>query len=144
MTSISILVITLGLLPVQSLVADLKVRAFYANQAKRPLTPPQQSEEFFRVLSRRKSGVPLASINAISTPSFGILDSISVLLRRHCSPYFGVSFVTGLLLLATSTLAPASCKSSVNTHPDDQYSTQEICQCLFPLHISTAMSPLSQ
>lgn len=89
-TSISILIITIGLLPLQSLLADLK------------------SEEFFRVINNRPSGTPLSSINTISSPSFGLFDSLTVLFKRHCSPYFAMAFIAGLLLLATSTLAPAA------------------------------------
>lgn len=89
-TSVSVLIISLALYPVKDLISDLK------------------SEEFFRAVSDRPNGVPLNSINAISTPSFGFYESIGVMYRKHASIQFMVAFALGLLVLAASTLASAA------------------------------------
>ncbi|KAJ3481629.1 hypothetical protein NLI96_g7530 [Meripilus lineatus] len=89
-TSISIITIGLGLLPIHSLISDLK------------------SEEFFRVTSSQPEGEPLGSINGISNPSFGMIDSFKVVFRRHCSPYYHLVLVTSFLVMIISTLAPAA------------------------------------
>ncbi|TCD68236.1 hypothetical protein EIP91_011305 [Steccherinum ochraceum] len=94
-TSISIVIITIGLFPIQVLISDLR------------------SEEFFRVVTTTATGAPLYSINSISSPSFGLLESLIVVFRRHCSPYFIVAVITALLTFVTATLAPAAL--SVNT-----------------------------
>jgi hypothetical protein len=67
-----------------------------------------QSEEFFRTLSSKHSGAPLNTVNSISTPSYGTLDTLVTLRRRHASNYFAGAFFAGLLALAVSTLAPAA------------------------------------
>ncbi|KAH8102889.1 hypothetical protein BXZ70DRAFT_926974 [Cristinia sonorae] len=89
-TSINIILITLGLYPVQTILTDLK------------------SEEFFRSVTSKMSGVPLKSINSISNPSFGAIQSLFVIFRQHCSYYFFAAFLSGWLIFATSTLAPAA------------------------------------
>ena len=68
----------------------------------------KQSEEFFRTLSGKRSGTALSSINAISTPSYGVRDTLMTLLRRDASGYFVTALVAALVALATSTLAPAA------------------------------------
>ncbi|KAK0194438.1 hypothetical protein F5146DRAFT_436833 [Armillaria mellea] len=90
-TTISILVISIGLWPMKSLVQDLR------------------SEEFFRVLTAHQAGVPLSTINAISSPSFGTIDSFMAIARRHCSSYFTLSFISGFIVVAVSSLAPSAC-----------------------------------
>ncbi|KAJ3481627.1 hypothetical protein NLI96_g7532 [Meripilus lineatus] len=90
MTSISIIIIGLGLLPIHSLIADLK------------------SEEFFRVTSSRPEGTPLGYVNGISNPSFGMIDSFIVVFRQHCSPYYLLVLVVTILAIITSALAPAA------------------------------------
>lgn len=89
-TTVSILVISIGLWPMKSLVQDLR------------------SEEFFRVLTARQAGVPLSTINAISSPSFGTIDSFMAIARRHCSSYFTLSFISGFIVVAVSSLAPSA------------------------------------
>ncbi|TFK67963.1 hypothetical protein BDN72DRAFT_879337 [Pluteus cervinus] len=87
-TSISILMISLGLWPLKGLLDDLK------------------QEEFFRVLNQRPQGVPLSVINDIASAS--LLRSTTAIVKRKVSPYFFAAFVAGLVTLVVSTLAPAA------------------------------------
>ncbi|KAK0469108.1 uncharacterized protein EV420DRAFT_8760 [Desarmillaria tabescens] len=89
-TAISILVVSIGLWPMKSLVQDL------------------HSEEFFRVLTAHQAGVPLSTINTISSPSFGTFNSFMAIARRHCSSYFTLSFISSFIVLAASSLAPSA------------------------------------
>ncbi|KAK0205373.1 hypothetical protein DFS33DRAFT_1327782 [Desarmillaria ectypa] len=89
--SISILVIPIGLWPTKFLVQDFR------------------SEEFFCVLTAHQAGVPLSTVNAISFPSFGAIDSFMAIARRHCSSFFIHSFISGFKFLAMSSLAPSAC-----------------------------------
>ncbi|KAH8099594.1 hypothetical protein BXZ70DRAFT_942444 [Cristinia sonorae] len=88
-TSISIIIITIGLFPIHVLISDLR------------------SEEFFRVVLDRPAGAPLYSVNGISNSSFGLIESLMVMVRRHCSPYFITAVITTLLSFVLATLAPA-------------------------------------
>lgn len=89
-TSISILIVALGLWPLRDLIQDLR------------------SEEFFRVVSTHPSGVPISVANAVSNPSFGIIDSLKAIFHHHCTPFLTAAVLTGALAVATSTLAPAA------------------------------------
>ncbi|KAH8810358.1 hypothetical protein DL96DRAFT_1685458 [Flagelloscypha sp. PMI_526] len=59
------------------------------------------SEEFFRTLSTHKFGVPLATVNDISTPSYGIFSALS---------YFATATLGGFFVIAATSLAPVSAK----------------------------------
>jgi hypothetical protein len=89
-TAISIIVMTLGLLPIKSLVQDLK------------------NEEFFRVLSSRPQGVKLSTVNTTSTAVAGNMEAIQAIVSKRSSNYFIVAFVAGLLTAVVSTLAPSA------------------------------------
>ncbi|KAH8102893.1 hypothetical protein BXZ70DRAFT_757390 [Cristinia sonorae] len=89
-TSISIIIITLGLFPIHTLVADLR------------------SEEFFRAVSGKVTGAPLYSINGISSPSFGLIESFLVMFRRHSSSYFATALLATFFSFILATLAPAA------------------------------------
>ncbi|KAF8123407.1 hypothetical protein EV363DRAFT_1092786, partial [Boletus edulis] len=91
-TTINIIIISLALLPLKSFLSELK------------------SEEFFRLLSAPKNrrGVELSAINGISNSSYGFLESILVVINRHCSLYYVVAFIAGVFVWAVSTLAPAA------------------------------------
>jgi hypothetical protein len=89
-TALSIIVITLGLLPIKSLVQDLK------------------NEEFFRVLSSRPRGVQLSTVNTISTAAAGNVEAIQAIVSKRSSKYFIVAFLAGLLTMVVSTLAPSA------------------------------------
>ncbi|KAI0075492.1 hypothetical protein K474DRAFT_1676366 [Panus rudis PR-1116 ss-1] len=100
-TSISIIIITLGLLPVKSLVSDLK------------------SEEFFRTVNAKPNGVPLTTLDGISTFTFGHTETLLAITKRHSSGYFFTAFVTGLFLIAINTLAPAALSVSTANFDSD-------------------------
>ncbi|KAF9233530.1 hypothetical protein BU15DRAFT_80023 [Melanogaster broomeanus] len=67
-TSISIIIISIALYPIYDVLNNLK------------------SEEFFRVLSSHGHGVPLETINHISSPSFGNIDAIIAFWRPTLAP----------------------------------------------------------
>ncbi|KAF9236448.1 hypothetical protein BU15DRAFT_77029 [Melanogaster broomeanus] len=89
-TSISIIIISIALYPIYDILNSLK------------------SEEFFRVLSSHSHGVPLETINQISSPSFGIIDAMIVFWRRTCSNHYSMGIVTSLLVWVVATLAPGA------------------------------------
>ncbi|KAG8917534.1 hypothetical protein FRC02_003055 [Tulasnella sp. 418] len=107
-TSISIVIITTALLPLKTLIGDL------------------QGEEFFRILSVKKHGLPLSAVNQVSTSSWGLTDQLTAILRRRSSGegtvygwltwllitqnlgIFAGAFVAGLVAIVASTLAPAA------------------------------------
>ncbi|KAG2130897.1 hypothetical protein DEU56DRAFT_814984 [Suillus clintonianus] len=89
-TSISIIIITIALYPLNSMLSDLR------------------SEEFFRVLSSRPHGVPLSTVNSISSPSFGYISTIKAMIGRNCSRYFVACATASIMVLVVSTLAPAA------------------------------------
>ncbi|KAG2125401.1 hypothetical protein DEU56DRAFT_573741 [Suillus clintonianus] len=89
-TSISIIIVTIALYPLNGMLSDLR------------------SEEFFRVLSSRPHGVPLSTVNSISSPSFGYIDAIKAMIRCNCSPYFVACVTASIMVLVVSTLAPAT------------------------------------
>ncbi|KAF9236441.1 hypothetical protein BU15DRAFT_77022 [Melanogaster broomeanus] len=89
-TSISIIIISIALYPIYDILNSLK------------------SEEFFHVLSSHSHGVPLETINHISSPSFGTIDAMIAFWRRTCSNHYSMGFVASLLVWAVATLAPGA------------------------------------
>ncbi|TFK67965.1 hypothetical protein BDN72DRAFT_960642 [Pluteus cervinus] len=87
-TSVTILVISLGTLPLKGLLSDLK------------------KEEFFRVLGIMPNGAPLAIVNNVTFAS--LLRSAVVVVQRKCSPYFTTAFIAGLATIMVSIIAPAA------------------------------------
>ncbi|KAI0798086.1 hypothetical protein C8Q75DRAFT_34017 [Abortiporus biennis] len=100
-TSISILIITLGLYPVYSLISDLK------------------SEEFFRTIRNARAGASLAAVNGISNPSFGLVESLLVLVQRRASPLFLTAVISAFIAFSTSTVAPAALSVSTALFDSD-------------------------
>ncbi|KAG2139732.1 hypothetical protein DEU56DRAFT_302261 [Suillus clintonianus] len=90
-TTLNIALVTLALYPISDILSELK------------------SEEFFRALIQKGTrGVPLSTINAISSPVFGIIDSIHAIITRRCSRFFVVASVGSLIAFVTSVLAPTA------------------------------------
>ncbi|KAF9236444.1 hypothetical protein BU15DRAFT_77025 [Melanogaster broomeanus] len=89
-TSISIVIISIALYPIYDVLNSLK------------------SEEFFRVLSSHSHGVPLETINHISSPSFGTIDAMVAFWRRTGSNHYSMGFVVSLLVWVVATLAPGA------------------------------------
>ncbi|CAE7094541.1 unnamed protein product [Rhizoctonia solani] len=94
-TTINIIIITLALLPLKSLLDELK------------------SEEFFRALHTSRSGVPLKAINNVSTPSHTYGRGLLSIIQRHASKYYAGAVLTGLMATLISSLAPAALSVSV-------------------------------
>ncbi|KAL0058491.1 hypothetical protein AAF712_014825 [Marasmius tenuissimus] len=89
-TTITIIIVAVSLLPLKSLLDDLK------------------SEEFFRRLDGSVGGIPLKEVNDVSTPSHGMIEGIISSVRGTASGYYTGAIVAGLLAIAISTLAPAA------------------------------------
>ncbi|KAF8656488.1 hypothetical protein AX16_002507 [Volvariella volvacea WC 439] len=107
-TTISIMVIALGLWPIKNLLVNI------------------QGEEFFRVLKQspiiglnhnyhnlekpqEMGGINLVTANSMSSvTSLGIMETIVAIFKKQCSPHFSIAFVCSFIVLAASTLAPAS------------------------------------
>ncbi|KAF8436820.1 hypothetical protein L210DRAFT_3505600 [Boletus edulis BED1] len=89
-TTITIIIISIALYPVYNTVSNLK------------------SEEFFRVLASQNHGVPLETINHISTPSFGNVDKMVAIWSHRCSHYYVLGIVASLLIWIVGTLAPGA------------------------------------
>ncbi|KAF8636254.1 hypothetical protein AX16_011024 [Volvariella volvacea WC 439] len=107
-TTVSILVIALGLWPIRTLLVDI------------------QAEEFFRMMKRRDKvrngyeyhdpqrpaeveGLNLATANAVSSAaSLGIRETIVAVIRKQCSPHFTMAFIAGFIVMMASSLAPAA------------------------------------
>ncbi|KAF8645633.1 hypothetical protein AX16_007715 [Volvariella volvacea WC 439] len=107
-TTISIMIVALGLWPIKGLLVDI------------------QSEEFFRVLKRphnrrragsyRKlekphemGGINFVAANSMSSVfSLGMIDTVMTILKRQSSPHFSLAFVSSFIVLGASTLAPAA------------------------------------
>ncbi|KAG7093194.1 hypothetical protein E1B28_006883 [Marasmius oreades] len=90
-TTINILIIAIALLPLQSLLGDLK------------------SEEFFRVVKNSNlKGAPLKSVNDVSTPSYGLFQGLSSVVRKNSSGYYSTAILAGLLATVISSFAPAA------------------------------------
>ncbi|KAG8777749.1 hypothetical protein FRC12_000230 [Ceratobasidium sp. 428] len=85
-TTLSIIVIAIALLPVKSLLDDLK------------------GEEFFRRLRKARAGVPLDYINDVSTPSHALSKGFFSIFRFRASRAILSSFIAA----AISSLAPAA------------------------------------
>ncbi|KAH7342034.1 hypothetical protein B0J17DRAFT_649176 [Rhizoctonia solani] len=99
-TTINIIVIALALLPLKSLLDELK------------------GEEFFRMLRISRSGVPLKAINNVSTPSHTYGRGLLSILQNHASKYYSGAVLTGLMATLISSLAPAAL--SVGVIPVDK------------------------
>ncbi|CUA75878.1 putative protein YuaQ [Escherichia coli K-12] [Rhizoctonia solani] len=89
-TTINIIIITLSLLPLKSLLDELK------------------GEEFFRMLRISKSGVPMKAINNVSTPSHTYVRGLLSIIQTHASKYYAGAVLTGLMATLISSLAPAA------------------------------------
>ncbi|KAG2139690.1 hypothetical protein DEU56DRAFT_911953 [Suillus clintonianus] len=90
-TTFNIALVTLALYPISDILLKLK------------------SEEFFHALAERgRRGVPLSTINTISSPAFGMLNSIYAIIVRQCSRFFVAATVGSLIAFATSILAPTA------------------------------------
>ncbi|KAG8716898.1 hypothetical protein FRC09_015044 [Ceratobasidium sp. 395] len=89
-TTLSIIVIAIALLPVKSLLDDLK------------------GEEFFRRLRKAPVGVPLDDINDVSTPSHAISKGLSSIFKFRASKYYAGAILSSLVAAAISSLAPAA------------------------------------
>ncbi|QRW03774.1 hypothetical protein RhiLY_02773 [Ceratobasidium sp. AG-Ba] len=89
-TTISIVIIALALLPVKSLLDDLKC------------------EEFFRRLRKMKEGVPLDTLNDVSTPSHSLTKGFFSILRFEASKYFAGALFSSFIAAGISSLAPAA------------------------------------
>ncbi|KAG8721212.1 hypothetical protein FRC09_008262 [Ceratobasidium sp. 395] len=85
-TTLNIVVIAIALLPVKSLIDDLK------------------GEELFRRLRKIRAGVPLDSVNNVSTPSHALFKGLSSIFRFRASRAILSSFVAAVI----SSLAPAA------------------------------------
>ncbi|KAF9236446.1 hypothetical protein BU15DRAFT_77027 [Melanogaster broomeanus] len=108
-TSISIIVISIALYPIYDILNSLKVsQAEYTRRELLHNRGTFQSEEFFRVLSSRSHGVPLETINHISSPSFGTIDAMIAFWRRTCSNHYSMGLVVSLLVWIVATLAPGA------------------------------------
>ncbi|KAF8593445.1 hypothetical protein BDV93DRAFT_566541 [Ceratobasidium sp. AG-I] len=89
-TTISIIIIATALLPVKSLLDDLK------------------SEEFFRRLHTSQRGVPLEFLNNISTPSHSVFQGMFAVVRAQATKYYAGTILSGFIAAAVTSLAPAA------------------------------------
>ncbi|KAL0574659.1 hypothetical protein V5O48_007306 [Marasmius crinis-equi] len=89
-TTVNIVIVTLALLPLESVLCDLK------------------SEEFFRRLRTLRSGAPLNEVNDVSIPSHSLLQGILSSFRGIASRYYTGALLAGFLGIAISSLAPAA------------------------------------
>ncbi|KAG9090136.1 hypothetical protein FRC07_012177, partial [Ceratobasidium sp. 392] len=89
-TTLSIIIIAIALLPVKSLLDDLK------------------GEEFFRRLRKARTGVPLDYINDVSTPSHALSKGFFSIFRFQASKYYAGAILTSFIAAAISSLAPAA------------------------------------
>ncbi|KAG1776025.1 hypothetical protein EV702DRAFT_361478 [Suillus placidus] len=115
-TTLNIALVTLALYPISDILLELK------------------SEEFFHALAeKRRGGVPLSTINVISSPEFGIIDSIHAVIVGRCSRLFIAATVGSLIAFVTSVLAPTACMSRVFFLPTssdiDDRSEHSKCPC---------------
>ncbi|QRV92695.1 hypothetical protein RhiJN_20713 [Ceratobasidium sp. AG-Ba] len=89
-TTLSIIVIAIALLPVKSLLDDIK------------------SEEFFRRIRVAKEGISVGAVNDVSTPSHGFVQSVFSIFRSEASKYFIGAIFSSLVVAVVSFLAPAA------------------------------------
>ncbi|KAG8703750.1 hypothetical protein FRC09_003967 [Ceratobasidium sp. 395] len=89
-TTLSIIIIAIALLPVKSLLDDLK------------------GEEFFRRLRKARVGVPLDYINDVSTPSHTLSKGFFSIFRFQASRYYAGAILSSFVAAAISSLAPAA------------------------------------
>ncbi|KAF9233534.1 hypothetical protein BU15DRAFT_66529 [Melanogaster broomeanus] len=93
-TSINIIIISIALYPIYDVLNSLKV----------------SKDEYIRheLLHNRVHGVPLETINHISSPSFGTIDAMVAFWRRTCSNHYSMGIVASLLAWVVATLAPGA------------------------------------
>ncbi|KAG8710515.1 hypothetical protein FRC11_004439 [Ceratobasidium sp. 423] len=89
-TTVNIIAIGLSLLPLKSLIDELK------------------GEEFFRMLRTSQTGVPFKAINSVSTPSHTYGRVLRSIIRNHASKYYTGAVLTALMGTLISSLAPAA------------------------------------
>ncbi|KAF8606415.1 hypothetical protein BDV93DRAFT_505973 [Ceratobasidium sp. AG-I] len=101
-TTISIIIVATALLPVKSLLDDLK----------RILIPARasQSEEFFRMLHTSRRGVPLEFLNNVSIPSYSVFRGMIAVIRAQATmpEYYAGTILSGFIAAAVTWLAPAA------------------------------------
>ncbi|KAF8606414.1 hypothetical protein BDV93DRAFT_542676 [Ceratobasidium sp. AG-I] len=85
-TTISIIIVATALLPVKSLLDDLK------------------GEEFFRRLHTSRIGVPLKFVNNVSTPSHSVFQGVLTVIRAQATR----TILSGFIAAAATWLAPAA------------------------------------
>ncbi|KAF8636253.1 hypothetical protein AX16_011023 [Volvariella volvacea WC 439] len=106
-TTINIVIIALALQSIRSIITEIR------------------GEEFIRLLNLKRDGrskpVTVVDANSLSSPSLGTSKTIPILLAQNCSSWFVVAFIAGLLVTATSSLAPAAL--SVHEVMLDSYKT---------------------
>ena len=56
------------------------------------------------------NGLPLDSVNAVSTTTTGAFHIFMATIHRHCSPHLTSTLVISLIITATSSIAPAACE----------------------------------
>ncbi|KAF8593443.1 hypothetical protein BDV93DRAFT_566539 [Ceratobasidium sp. AG-I] len=89
-TTISIIIIATALLPVKSLLDDLK------------------SEEFFRRLHTSRRGVPVEFVNNVSTPCHSVFRGMLAVVRAQATKYYAGTVLSGFIAAAVASLAPAA------------------------------------
>ena len=113
-TTLNIAIVTLALYPVSDLFLVLKVSHFHYCPSLLYLMQ-YKGEEFFYALIQRTSGVPLSTINTISSPIFGQIDSLLVIIAGRCSRFFVLATFGSFIVFLTSILAPTACMFLVST-----------------------------
>ena len=59
--------------------------------------------------------MPLSTINTISSPIFGKIDSLHAIITRRCSRFFVLATFGSFIVYVTSILAPAACMSQISS-----------------------------
>ncbi|KAF8762029.1 Eukaryotic aspartyl protease [Rhizoctonia solani] len=89
-TTLNIVIIGLAMLPLKTLLDELK------------------SEEFFRMLRCSGSGIPIKAVNGISIPSHSYWRGLLLALQRRASTYYSGALVVSFIGILISSLAPAA------------------------------------
>jgi len=113
-TTLNIVIVTLALYPVSDFLLVLKVSHLYYWPSLAYLIQ-YKSEEFFHALIQRTSGVPLSTINTISSPIFGKIDLLHAIIAGRCSRFFVLAAFGSFIVFVTSILAPTACMFLVST-----------------------------
>ncbi|KAG6370754.1 hypothetical protein JVT61DRAFT_10956 [Boletus reticuloceps] len=89
-TTINIIIISLALLPLKGFLSELK--------------------NVFASFPLQKTVAALSYLQSMGFPTHptGFLESILVVINRHCSLYYVMAFIAGVFVWAVSTLAPAA------------------------------------